>query len=65
MQAIVGAYYYLWYTNDQWKKSGYVHTPLLGFYESSDQKAIEQHLDWATEYGIDFFFIAQPNEGSN
>ena len=57
MKPLVGAYYYLWYTKDQWN-SGYVHTPFLGFYESSKTETIEHHLDWAVDYGIDFFFIA-------
>jgi glycoprotein endo-alpha-1,2-mannosidase len=66
MKPLVGAYYYLWYTKDQWN-SGHVHTPSLDLYESSKSDVTERHLDWAVEYGTDFFFIAWqgPNSVAN
>lgn len=53
---LVGAYWYPWYGADgrHWRE-GYRGTPLLGEYDSGDVDVIDQHVAWATEYGVDFF----------
>jgi hypothetical protein len=53
---LVGAYWYPWYGADgrHWRE-GYRGTPLLGEYDSADPNVIRQQIDWASDYGIDFF----------
>ncbi len=68
---MLGAYYYLWYGRPtlsiigggiwQW---GYTDGPVLGEYNSRDEKVIGQHIDWAKEAGIDFFAICSAHIGS-
>jgi len=53
-----GAYYYPWYDAAQWEHSGFIHTPLLGLYNSSDPKAIVQHIEWSKQHGINFFAVS-------
>ncbi len=52
----VGSYYYPWFTIKRWendrKKLG---EPLLGKYDNSLPKIIDQHIDWAKYAGIDYF----------
>ena len=68
---LLGAYYYSWYGRPtlsiigggiwQW---GYTNQPILGEYNSRDEKVIGQHIDWAKEAGIDFFAICAAYNGS-
>jgi glycoprotein endo-alpha-1,2-mannosidase len=60
---LVGAYYYLWYPGN-WRE-GYINgrllpqqLPTLGQYDSSDLKTIEQHINWSSQYGIDFLAVS-------
>jgi hypothetical protein len=62
----VGAYYYLWYDEAQWKEYRYVHMPHLGLYDSSRPEVISQHIEWAKRYNIKFFLVSwdgPENEG--
>ena len=56
--ADVGAYYYLWYDEDQWKVYRYVHKPVLDLYSSSDPEAMSRHIEWSKQYGINFFVVS-------
>jgi len=51
--------YLLWYRADKsnWK-DGHKHRPLLGEYTSNDHIVMLKHIDWATGYGIDGFFVS-------
>ena len=51
----MGAYWYPWYSRDRHWQEGYVAMPLLGEYDMTDPVVIDQHIDWATGHGIDFF----------
>ena len=55
----IGAYYYPWYGPGRrhWE-DGYVDTPVLGEYDSSNPEVIIQHVQWASSYGIDFFAVS-------
>lgn len=60
---LLGAHYYPWYgkpipplTGGAWQL-GHTNTPLLGEYNSQDQKVVSQHISWAKEAGIDFFIM--------
>ncbi len=55
---ITGAYYYPWYSPDRHWDEGYRGTPVLGEYDSADPVTINRHIDWATEYSVDFFAIS-------
>jgi glycoprotein endo-alpha-1,2-mannosidase len=57
-----GAYYYPWYEAAQWAISGFVHTPQLKLYDSSDPTIISQHILWAKQYGIRFFAVSWPGK---
>jgi len=53
----IGAYYYPWYRVDGWEpNTNHVEppkgSPLLGYYDSSDDIVISKHIDWATGHGI-------------
>jgi len=37
--------------------SGAVYWPILGNYSSGNATIAEQHIEWALQYGIDFFFL--------
>jgi hypothetical protein len=39
-------------------------TPLLGLYDASDPMIVCKHIDWATGYGVDFFWISYGGYGS-
>jgi len=54
---LVGAYYYPWWNDPKWREQpkGYAQTPSLGQYNSRHVEVIDQHISWATDYGIDFF----------
>lgn len=62
---LVGAYYYPWYYSGHWATYDYLGRhlpeplePLLGEYVSDDPKVIASHLQWAAQYGIDFFIVS-------
>jgi glycoprotein endo-alpha-1,2-mannosidase len=62
-QYLIGAYYYLWYP-ENWRL-GYLNGlidppqgPILGQYDSSDMKTVEQHIAWSSQYGINFWAIS-------
>jgi len=53
------AYYYLWYQTQYPNWENLVKTtPLLGYYSSTDDNIIKQHIQWAKEAGIDGFIIS-------
>ena len=52
---LIGAHYYEWYNKKSWTKIE--SRPLLGKYNSMDDDVIAQHLQWAAQYGIDFFAL--------
>jgi len=54
----VGAFYYPWFGPERHWGEGYRGTPLLGEYDSSDAGVIQQHIDWAQSYGVDFFVVS-------
>jgi hypothetical protein len=62
---LVGAYYYPWYGPDRnhWQ-DGYAEHPTLGEYNSADNAVINQHIDWASAHGIDFFAVSWWGIGS-
>ena len=62
----VCAFYYPWYGNPQGPTGYWFHwdphnqyastdTPLLGYYDSLSDTIVQQHMQWAKEYGIDVF----------
>jgi len=53
---IVYSDYYPWYSGASWRK-GHSNTPYLGLYNSLDKKVLEQHAQWANQYGIDVFKV--------
>lgn len=55
---LIGAYYYPWYHTDLHWDEGYKGNPILGEYSSRDQTVISEHIDWASDYGIDFFLMS-------
>jgi hypothetical protein len=59
---LVGAHYYHWYPGN-WS-AGTLRAqldppqqPRLGAYDSMDTAVAEQHIEWASEHGIDFFTL--------
>lgn len=68
---MLGAYYYLWYGQPNipivgggvWD-SGHTNQPILGEYNSRDERVISQHIDWAKEAGLDFFIVNWDGKGS-
>ena len=59
---LTGAYYYHWYPENYY--SGTLRSalspsqrPQLGWYKSTDIKVAEQHIAWASRFGIDFFAL--------
>ena len=54
--------YYTWYEPGGWRNSQgqklYVHTPLLGEYDSGDPIVIDKHIDWASGFGVDAFAVS-------
>jgi len=63
---LVGAAYHPWWSRDSWGSIGASEgttpfgSPLLGLYDSDDSLAVSKHIDWATGYGIDYFFCSYP-----
>ena len=53
---IVYCDYYTWLGPQNWGR-GHSDMPLLGFYDSLDEKVIKEHIKWANEYGIDVLKI--------
>ena len=62
----VCAFYYPWYGNPRGPTGYWFHwdpynhyastdTPLLGYYDSLSDTVVQQHMQWAQEYGIDLF----------
>ena len=62
----VMAFYYPWYGNPRGPTGFWFHwdpynhyastdTPLLGYYDSMSDTIVQQHMEWAAEYGIDVF----------
>jgi glycoprotein endo-alpha-1,2-mannosidase len=68
----VGAYWYGWYgSNGRHWQDGYVRAdlaipqlPALGQYDSRAAATISQQLDWAHQYGIDYFISSWWGAGS-
>lgn len=60
---LVGAHYYAWYGKNSWSRIA--GDPLLGSYSSKDPEAIDQHIRWANQYGIDFFGIGWSGRDRN
>ncbi|MFQ5957192.1 MAG: hypothetical protein ACE5KK_05420 [Candidatus Brocadiales bacterium] len=63
----VGALYYIWWgllpgERNMWKL-GHGLTPSLGEYSSRDPNIAEQHIKWATEYGINLFEVSWSGPG--
>lgn len=52
------SFYYPWYSSEEAWTSKTVHSPLLGRYSSTDRLVINKHIDWATGYGINTFFVS-------
>ncbi|WP_175454474.1 glycoside hydrolase family 99-like domain-containing protein [Halopelagius longus] len=63
----VCAHYYPWYGPDSHWDEGYTETPLLGEYDSGHSAVIDQNLDWAEQYGIDWLSASWwgPNSREN
>lgn len=62
-ELIVGAYYYTWFPHNFYSY-GYLRKyidppqiPVLGQYKSDDPAVAEQHIEWASTHGINFFAI--------
>lgn len=61
----VGVFYYPWYngtegeghwnSTEQWRV---VDTPLLGFYNCSDEETLRRHLNWSVGLGLDYWIIS-------
>lgn len=54
----VGAYYYVWYEG-VWSLND--NTPLLGYYQSSNETVIQEHLEWAATARLDFLMVSWSN----
>ncbi|MCB0343583.1 MAG: glycoside hydrolase family 99-like domain-containing protein [Bdellovibrionales bacterium] len=60
---MVGAHYYLWhpehFISGEYTRAKLLppQEPLLGKYSSTDVKVAEQHIEWASRYGVDFFTL--------
>jgi len=60
---LVGAFYYGWYKENDWRAScarykKYGGSPELGWYRSLDERTIEAHIDQASSSGINFFIVS-------
>ena len=60
----IWCFYYPWYLPETHWIQFTVYHPLLGEYDSSDPLVISKHIDWATGYGIETFFISWWGIGS-
>ena len=61
---LVGAHYYPWYSSKTHWDEGRTDTPVRGDYDSRDRVTINQHIDEATGFGIDFFNMSWWGPGS-
>lgn len=52
------AFYYPWYSNTRHWSEGYKLTPVLGDYSSREASLIEQHVSWASNYGLNAFYLS-------
>lgn len=64
----VGALYYLWWgllpgDKNTWNL-GHSLTPTLGEYNSTDTEVAEQHLRWASQYGINLLQVSWAGPGN-
>ena len=63
---LVGAYYYPWYGPGAVKwQDGHLEEPKSGEYSSTDQHVIDQQIELATAYGIDFFVVSWWGPGTS
>jgi glycoprotein endo-alpha-1,2-mannosidase len=60
---LVGAHYYVWFPSN-FQEAGYLRAklrpaqqPQLGEYSSAAPATAEQHIAWASRYGVDFFTV--------
>lgn len=70
----VGAYYYPWHGRNpdrHWGNEGYLRNdlnvrqePFLGEYSNQDRALVDQHFQWAQDYGIDFLICSWWGIGS-
>lgn len=68
---LLGAYYYIWYGRPTlpivgggvWR-GGRTNFPVLGEYNSRDERVITQQIDWAKSAGIDFFAVCWNDKDS-
>lgn len=63
----VFAYYYPWYygpDDTRWSTLK-DYSPYLGFYKSSDEIILRQHVEWAIAYGIDGFLVQWMGDDRN
>lgn len=62
----VMAFYYPWYGNPRGPTGSWFHwdpynhyastdTPLLGYYDSLSDTVVQQHMQWAADFGVDVF----------
>ncbi|GEM_PF-4242091 len=57
----ISAYYYPWYAGANWNQSNFLRgknrmdiPPLMGTYDNvTNQVSVKQHIEWATNFGID------------
>lgn len=60
---LIGAFYYGWYVENDWKEMckryvSYAGKPVLGWYNSIDESVVGEHIDMAKRAGIDFFIVS-------
>jgi hypothetical protein len=56
--ALVGSYYYPWYTTERWTREPVTDTPRLGWYSSDDRRVADAHIRQARQADIDFFLVS-------
>ena len=61
----IGAFFYPWYTEEQWKNFKTTNTPLRGLYNSSDMKIVKEQIENAKKAGIDFFVYSWHGQNSS
>ena len=68
----VSAYYYPWYAGANWNQSNFLRgknrmdiPPLMGTYDNAtNQVSVRQHIEWATNFGIDTWIASWWGPGS-
>lgn len=68
----VSAYYYPWYAGADWNQSNFLRgknrmdiPPLMGTYDNvTDPVPVRQHIEWATNFGIDTWIASWWGPGS-